>query len=104
MNDVRGWHAWRDNRLELSLHVQPRAGRTEVAGLHGDRLKLRLAAPPVDGAANAALCAFLATAFGVAKSKVRLLGGELSREKRVAIETPASLPDWFMQLGGAARP
>lgn len=71
--------------LVLVLHVQPSARRTEFAGLHGEAMKLRLAAPPVDGKANAALVAFLADFCGVAKSAVVLVSGETSRAKRVRV-------------------
>jgi uncharacterized protein (TIGR00251 family) len=70
----------------LDLHVQPGAVRTEFAGEYGGRLKLRLAAPPVDGKANAALVAFLAEYYGVPKRNVRIVGGASSRRKRVLIE------------------
>ena len=79
--------------LVLSLHVQPGAKRTEVAGTHGDALKIRLAAPPVDGKANAELLRFLADAFGVPRHAVALLRGESSRQKTVRIEAPARRPD-----------
>ncbi|HRH74722.1 DUF167 family protein [Zoogloea sp.] len=74
-----------DGSVVLMLHIQPGARKTEVAGLHGDALKIRLAAPPVDGKANAALLAFLAKVCGVPKSAVSLLSGETSRSKRVRI-------------------
>lgn len=69
----------------LELHVQPGAARTEFAGKHGGRLKLRLAAPPVDGKANAALVEFLADYFNVPKRNVRITAGLKSRLKRVVI-------------------
>ncbi|MDR2882113.1 MAG: DUF167 domain-containing protein [Azoarcus sp.] len=74
-----------DGGLILSLHVQPGAKRTGFAGLHGTAAKLRLSAPPVDGKANAALCAFLAEICDAPKSDVQLLAGETSRTKRVRI-------------------
>ena len=79
--------------LILTLHVQPGARRTEIAGLYGDALKIRLAAPPVDGKANAELVRFLAGAFGVAQRAVTLLRGETSRQKTVRIEAPRLRPD-----------
>jgi len=79
--------------LVLALHVQPGAKRTEVAGAHGDALKIRLAAPPVDGKANAALLRFLAEAFGVPRHAVTLLRGETSRQKTVRVEAPLLRPD-----------
>ena len=69
----------------LSLHIQPGAKKTEVVGPHGDALKIRLAAPPVDGKANAALQAFLAKKIGVGKTAVTLLSGQSARSKRVCI-------------------
>jgi len=92
--------AWRreesvDGRptLQLTLHVQPGASRTEVAGTHGDALKVRLTAPPVDGKANAELLRFLAEAFGVPRRNVTLVRGETSRAKVVRIAHPAARPD-----------
>lgn len=81
------------NTLTLALHVQPGAKRTEVAGLHGDALKIRLAAPPVDGKANTTLLAFLADSFGVPARQTTLLRGSSSREKLVRIEAPRRRPD-----------
>ena len=69
----------------LELLVQPRASRTRVAGEHDGRLKIQLAAPPVDGEANAALVAFLADALGVRRGDVTLLAGEAGRRKRVRV-------------------
>ena len=71
--------------LRLTVHVQPRASRTEIVGLHGDALKIRLTTPPVGGAANTALVAFLADRLGVARDQVWILGGAGSRRKVVAI-------------------
>jgi uncharacterized protein (TIGR00251 family) len=65
--------------------VQPRASSTELAGIHGDALKVRLAAPPVDGAANEALVIFLADIFRVSRRDVRILAGESARAKLIEI-------------------
>ena len=70
-----------DGRLTLTLHIQPGAKKTEFAGLHGDALKIRLAAPPVDGKANEALIRFVADQLGLAKSSVNLKSGQTSRRK-----------------------
>jgi uncharacterized protein (TIGR00251 family) len=72
--------------LILDLHVQPGASRTEFAGQHGERLKVRLKARAVEGAANAALVEFLAGHFGVPRRNVTILSGEKSRQKRVSVE------------------
>lgn len=69
----------------LELHVQPGASRSQFAGTHGGRLKVRLAAPAVDGKANAALIEFLAAHYKVPRSSVRITAGLKSRRKRVAI-------------------
>jgi len=79
--------------LILDCHLQPKASKDEFAGLHGERLKIRLTAPPIEGKANAHLLAFLGKAFGVAKSQVSLISGELNRQKRVRIQRPQKLPD-----------
>ncbi len=71
--------------VRLTLHVQPRAARTECAGRHGDAIKVRLAAPPVDGAANDALLRFLADRLGVGRSAVTLRAGSSSRRKVIEV-------------------
>lgn len=69
----------------IRLHIQPRASRTELAGRHGDALKLRIAAPPVDGEANDAVLRFLAERLGVPRSAVTLERGASSRAKTVRV-------------------
>ena len=69
----------------LDLLVQPRAARTELAGLHDGRLKLRLTAPPVQGAANAALVEFLAECLGVPRSALSVARGSSGRRKTIRI-------------------
>jgi hypothetical protein len=75
------WLREYDGRTTLTLHIQPGAKKTEVAGLYGDALKIRLAAPPVDGKANAALIGFISAQLGVAKSAVSVKSGLTSRRK-----------------------
>lgn len=70
-----------DGRVTLTLHIQPGAKKTEFAGLHGDALKIRLAAPPVDGKANETLIGFVAGSLGLPKSAVNLKNGLTSRRK-----------------------
>jgi hypothetical protein len=65
----------------VRLRVQPRASSERLDGMHGDQLRLRLTAPPVDGAANAACIAFLAKTLGVHRAHIRLQAGEKSRDK-----------------------
>lgn len=70
----------------INVYVQPRASKTAVVGMHDGSVKIRLAAPPVDGAANAALIEFVAEQVGVAKSRVRITAGLTSRRKTVEVE------------------
>ncbi len=74
----------------LTLHVQPGAKVSELAGEHGEALKIRLAAPPRDGRANEALIAFLAERLGVPRRAITLQSGATSRHKVVALELPAA--------------
>ena len=70
----------------FAVRVQPRASRTEIVGAHGDAIKIRVAAPPVDGAANKELIAFLSKKLGVSKSAVQVVKGVQGRDKLVEIE------------------
>ncbi|HEY5760261.1 MAG TPA: DUF167 domain-containing protein [Steroidobacter sp.] len=70
----------------INVYVQPRASKTVVAGMHDGCVKIRLAAPPVDGAANAALVEFVAERLGIAKSRVRITAGMTSRRKTVEVD------------------
>ena len=79
------WLLADDDGVTLRLHIQPGAQKTEVVGRHGEALKIRLAAPPVDGKANACLIAFLAARLGIAKTAISLVSGDTSRAKRVRI-------------------
>ena len=76
--------------LTLTLHIQPGAKRTAATGLHGDALKIRLAAPAVEGKANAALLQFLAETFSVPLRQVTLKQGVKSRRKVVEVRQPLS--------------
>jgi len=71
--------------VRLRLRIQPRASRTEIAGLHGALLRIRLAAPPVDGAANEELVRFLAKLLGVPVRSVEVTAGHASRQKTVTV-------------------
>ena len=79
------WLRQSERQTTLTLHIQPGAKHTEVVGIHGDALKIRLAAPPVDGKANAALIAFVADRLGLAKSAVSLKSGQTSRRKALEV-------------------
>lgn len=76
----------RGGAARFGVRVQPRASRSEIVGEHGGALRVRLSAPPVDGAANEALVALLAEALGVPRRAVRVLSGHASRGKTVEVE------------------
>ncbi len=88
-----GWYRWQGENLILRVRIQPRAAKDEIAGLYGDRLKVRITAPPTDGRANEHLRAFLAKQFGVPKTRITLLSGTGSRDKRLRIENPQRIPE-----------
>ena len=73
------------NGILLRLRIVPRASRTEVVGLYGDAIRIRLSAPPVDGAANETLLRFLSDRLSVPRSAVRLIAGDTSRSKVVTV-------------------
>jgi uncharacterized protein (TIGR00251 family) len=83
----------------INVYVQPRASKTAVVGMHDGCVKIRLAAPPVDGAANAALIEFVADQLGIAKSRVRIAAGLTSRRKTVEVDgaTPEQLAEALKQ-------
>lgn len=79
------WFRKNAEGITLTLHIQPGAKRTEVAGLHGDALKIRVAAPPVEGAANAALLDFLKKRFAVPAAQIILKHGATGRHKVIEV-------------------
>ena len=79
------WYRCEGDHITLTLHVQPGAKRSEVSGLHGEALKIKLAAPPIEGRANKALQKFIAELFAVPLRQVELKQGAQSRHKVVAI-------------------
>lgn len=91
---------WQGRDLRLALQVQPRATRDEVTGRHGDRIRVRLAAPPVDGKANEHLTRFLADEFGVPRKAVQITAGHTSRQKTVLIHAPQQIPEWLRNIEG----
>lgn len=89
---MTAFYHWDGEDLILRIHTQPRASKDELVGPHGDSLKVRITAPPVEGRANAHLIQFLAKVFGVAKSQISFLSGETGRSKRLRIQSPRQLP------------
>lgn len=80
------WLTAVEGGVRLHLHIQPRASKTEIVGVHGDALKIRLAAPPVDGAANEALIRYIAKTLAVPRTAVALHAGASSRRKTVEVQ------------------
>lgn len=99
---MSGWYRRAGERLVLELQVQPGAARTEVAGLHDGRLKLRLGARAVDGRANAALVEFIAARLGAAKRDVTIEAGASSRRKRVQVIGATRPPEVLLSRADAA--
>lgn len=89
---MSGFYQWQGDDLLLFCHIQPRASRDAIQGIHGDALKIAITAPPVDGAANAHLLTFLAEQFDVPKRQVSLISGETGRKKRFKIASPRKIP------------
>jgi len=90
---VTDWYRRDGDVLSLTLHVQPGAKRTELSGLHGEALKIRLAAPPIEGRANEALLRFIADTFGVTLRQVELKQGGQSRHKVVMVTGSKVAPE-----------
>lgn len=86
------WYRWQGVDLLLTVRLQPRASRDEIVGPHGDALKIRITAPPVEGQANAHLIKFLAGAFEVSRGQVALVSGDTARSKQLRINAPRRLP------------
>lgn len=86
------WLARTATGWTIAVHVQPGAKRSAVAGQHGERLKLRIAAPPVEGRANTTVIAFVAERLGVPRAQVSIARGERSRDKVIAIAVPECNP------------
>ena len=87
-----GWFRHDKDKLILSVHAMPGAKRTGVQGLHGEALKVRVSAPPLEGAANVELQKFLASTFAVPLRNVALIAGACSRNKRFTIQGSAINP------------
>ena len=85
--------------IRFAVHLQPRASDTAIVGLHGDALKVRVQAPPVDGAANDALVELLARLLDLRSSDVRIVAGQTSRRK--VVEVRGTTPERIMLLAKA---
>jgi uncharacterized protein (TIGR00251 family) len=88
----------KDGALVFSVRVAARASKSEIVGEHDGALRIRIASPPVDGAANAELIKLLSKTFGVAKSEVEILSGQTSKTKQIKIENVGA--EKFLQVAG----
>jgi uncharacterized protein (TIGR00251 family) len=94
---MAAWYRQQGEIVTLTLHVQPGAKHSNIAGLHGDALKIRLAAPPIEGRANEALLKYLAELFAVPLRQIELKQGAQSRHKVVAISGSTRNPEQLLQ-------
>lgn len=86
----------------LTVHIQPRAKRTEVVGWYGDAVKIRVSTPPVEGAANRELIRFVAAAAGLPRSAVQIVSGATGRRKRLTV-IGVEAAELYESLGVKAR-
>lgn len=93
-----GWYRRNGEVITLTLHVQPGAKRSEIVGLHGEALKIKLAAPPIEGRANEALLKFIADLFVVPLRNTELKQGGQSRHKVVAITGSLIEPESLLPM------
>jgi uncharacterized protein (TIGR00251 family) len=95
------WYEFTREGVAIHVHAQPGAKRTEIAGLHGDCIKVRLASPPVDGKANACLIEFLARRLGVRRNQVSITRGTSGRRKTVLVVVAGLQPTILLEQAGA---
>ncbi len=86
-------YSWQGQDLLLHCQFQPKAANDEIVGLHGERLKIRITAPPVDGKANDHIIKWFSKLFKVPKGDITIVRGELGREKSILIKQPKILPE-----------
>lgn len=88
---------WKEKTLHLHVFAQPKASKHELVGWHEQEIRIRLAAPPVDGAANTALIEAIAKWFKVKKNQVNIQTGLTSRHKHITVEQPTLIPAMIQQ-------
>lgn len=93
------WFRWADHDLLLEVAAQPGAKRNEILGLHGERLKVRIHAPPLEGRANSMLIEFFSDCFAVPKNRITIEQGEQGRQKRIRIRAVTTIPTALAELG-----
>lgn len=88
---MANWYHWREQSLLLHIQLQPRASKDEIIGPHGEYLKIRITAPPLENRANEHLIKFLAGIFNVPKKNISIEKGEQSRIKLVRVKSPKDI-------------
>ena len=91
------YYSWQGEDLILHCHLQPKAANDEIVGVHDGRLKIRITAPPVDGKANQHIINWFSKLFKVPKGDIKILQGELGRQKTLLIHAPKVLPELISQ-------
>ena len=91
------WYSKTTNGYLIAVHAQPGAKKSEISGLHGERLKIRIAAPPVEGRANEALIAFLSERLALPRAKVRVMKGQQGRTKLIEVADTAIDPESLLR-------
>ena len=86
-------YSWQGEDLILHCHLQPKAASDEIVGVHGDRLKIRITAPPIDGKANEHIIKWFSKLFKVPRNNIEILQGELGRQKTLRIKSPKILSE-----------
>jgi uncharacterized protein len=92
-SQTKSHYQWQKEALLLHCLLQPKASKDEITGIHDNRLKIRITAPPVDGKANQHLIALVSKWFGTPKSKVSIVRGETGRQKTLLIKEPCRIPE-----------
>ena len=95
---MASWYRYNQGNLLLRLYVQPGAKYTQVVGLHGEALKIKLASPPIDGRANNALLQFIATQLHIPLRQIKLIRGEKSRHKTIEVNDCTINPEKLFLL------
>ena len=90
-------YSWQGENLILHCQIQPKASNDEIVGIHGDRLKIRITAPPVDGKANEHIIKMFSKLCKVPKGNIEILQGELGRQKTLRVCAPKILPSFVDQ-------
>ena len=89
------FYRWQNNDLHLQVRLQPKSAQNRVVGVLGDAVRINVTAPPVDGKANASLSKYLASQFRVPVSRIALVKGKNSRNKKLIVTDPTVIPDWL---------